>query len=162
MKKIKLTQGKFTTVDDEDYEDLNKYKWFAHDEDGRWYALRQIRVGDKQKVIRMHRLITLALKGSYVDHINGDSLDNSKSNLRICTNHQNTTNQKLRKDNTSGLKGATWDKNKKKWFAQIRTNRKRMHLGYFNNVLDAAIAYDRAAEKYHGEYAKTNKNLGLL
>lgn len=104
----------------------------------------------------MHRFIMDAPKGQQVDHINGNKLDNRKSNLRICSHSENLRNQRKPKDNKSGFKGVSWHKGAKRWCAEIRSNGKRHHLGYFDTAEDAAKAYDIAATLIHGDYARLN------
>jgi len=157
MKKIKLTQGEFALVDDEDFEELNKYKWFAH-----WdvrmkgfYAHRSIRNNGKKDVIIMHRII-LGLKkgdGLHGDHINHNTLDNRRKNLRICTPSENGMNKSISKLNTSGFKGVSWCSERKKWTARIGINCKSITLGRFETKEEAYRAYCRACVKYHGEHA---------
>lgn len=88
----------------------------------------------------------------YVDHINGDTLDNRRCNLRYATNQQNQANSKLKSNNTSGYKGVTWDPVNKKWVAQIMFNRKNIKLGRFKNKLKAHQAYVSAGTRLFGEY----------
>ena len=96
-------------------------------------------------------------KGYVIDHIDGNSLNNQKNNLRICTQSQNCSNQKIGKSNTSGYKGVSYNKGQGKYNSRIRFNKKLIHLGYFVNLKDAARAYNEAAVKYHGEFANLNK-----
>ena len=154
MKEIQLTQGKVALVDDEDYEYLNQWKW--HVSNGN-YARRTIYNFKLCKALFMHREIMKVSKGLLVDHINGNSLDNRKLNLRICTNSQNLRNRLKNINNTSGYKGVRLINSTKKWRAQIWLNSKYYHLGLFNNIKDAARAYNAAAIKYHGEFANLNK-----
>lgn len=95
-----------------------------------------------------------------IDHINGDGLDNRKQNLRICTKSENACNRGIDRDNTSGYKGVCYISNKtkrvKRWIAQIAINKKHICIGYFHTKEEAAIAYNEAATKYHGEFAKLN------
>ncbi len=97
-------------------------------------------------------------KGFDIDHINGDGLDNRKSNLRICKHGENQYNSKMPKNNTSGYKGVYWDKRRNKWISQININGKHVYIGQFINAIDAANAYDKAAMQYHKEFAKPNSN----
>jgi hypothetical protein len=149
MKEIKLTQGKVTVVDDEDYEWLNQWKW--HYAGGS--ALRNIVKNKKWKSIWMHRLIMNTPDDLYVDHINHNRLDNRKKNLRICTTGQNNRNSLKRKNNKSGYKGVYWKKQSKKWCAEIGINNERMYLGLFVDIKDAVNAYNRKAKELHGEFA---------
>ena len=159
MKKILLTQGKFALVDDADFEWLNQWKWCLY-KCGRWeYAKRR---GGDGKIIIMHRLI-MGLEpgdGQQVDHIDGNRSDNRRCNLRICTNRQNAQNSRSR-GGKSKYKGVSWYKPFRKWRARIVIDSKETCLGYFENELDAATAYDSAALKYFGEFALTNFELVL-
>lgn len=140
-------------VDDEDFELVSKYKWQAAPFGRTWSAHR---TGWPKSTIFMHRVIMNAPDGFEVDHIDGNGLNNTKENLRICTHAENTKNQKLRIDSKSGYKGVDWHIYIKKWRARIRVNYEEVSLGYFDSAIDAAEAYDRAAREYFGEFAKTN------
>ena len=141
MQTIKLTQGKETIVDDEDFEYLSQWKWyFSHG-----YAIRTKYLGiinRKQKAERvyMHRIINDTSNGFDTDHINRNRLDNRPENLRTITHHQNCMNTGLSKNNTSGYKGVIYNKRKRKWQAYIRFNYKSIHLGYFGNIQGAWLA----------------------
>jgi len=155
MKKIFLNKNKHALVDDEDYGWLSKYKWTAKESGGNiFYAIR--RNPENGKHLYMHKVIMGNLRGFEVDHANGDSLDNRKSNLRICSHKQNLRNQKLSSANTSGYKGVYLRKDTKKWEAGIKVNQKRIVLGSFDDILDAAKAYNNAAIEYFGEFARLN------
>jgi hypothetical protein len=153
MKEIPLSQGKVAIVDDDMFEELSKFKWYFN----KGYAVRQTpgRHIDRKKIC-MHREIIRTPDDLETDHINHNTLDNRRENLRICTVAENQHNQNIQKMNTSGYKGITWIPSYQKWKAMIRVNNKRVFLGYFKSSVDAAKAYDEAAKKLHGEFAKTN------
>jgi len=164
MKKIPLTQGQVARVDDADYEWLKQYKWCAHKIGHTFYAERGITISPyKQKMIRMHRVILDAPDGTQVDHKNTDGLDNRRSNLRFCTHSENCRNQRINRKNKSGFKGVSFSKRNAQnpWLVLIQVNSKRIHVGYYQTAEMAAAAYDLAALKHYGEFALTNKMLGL-
>jgi hypothetical protein len=159
LKAIPLTQGYVSFVDNEDYEELSKYKWRASVQpNGRVYAIRSQRnpLKKTQDTIFMHRVITDASRGMDVDHIDGNGLNNTRSNLRVCSRSENLRNQRLHSDNTSGFKGVSYHKRDRKWQARIRVNGKQHFLGYFDTPEAAARAYDTAALHYFGEFARLN------
>jgi len=157
MKKIKLTQNKYALVDDEDYENLNKYKWCVST---LGYAVRAKIINDKKRIEWMHRVINKTPLGMDTDHINGNKLDNQKINLRSVTRSQNCINKPLMKNNTSGFKGVYIGKaiyNGKTFkyiFSQIQTDGKTIYLGTFKTIQDAAKAYYNAAKKYHNQFRR--------
>lgn len=154
MKYIELSQGKKTIVDDDDFENLSKWKWCY----SMGYAIRRYTEEDGRSVyIKMHRALMEATQGLDIDHINHDKLDNRRINLRLCTRTQNQQNHKLQKNSTSGYKGVNFHKQNNIWRAQIRIDRKHTHLGCFNTKEEAAIAYNKAATKHFGEFAYLNK-----
>lgn len=155
MKKIPLTKGKFAIVDDEDYKKVMEYRWKYSN---RGYAAKNYVENGKNKTLLMHRLI-MGDPVLFVDHIDGDPLNNRKSNLRLATNRQNCLNQKLGSQNTSGYKGISWHKRNAKWAAVVRVNEegKRVHLGYFDNKHDAARMYNFWASDLYGEFARLNE-----
>lgn len=152
MKKIPLTRGKFALVDDDDYEELSKYKWRIT---SNGYALHTgPRDKDrKRKTFLMHRLIMDTPLGLCTDHKNGNKLDNRKENLRICTYSQNNYNIPKKKDNISGCKGVGFHTKSGKYRSRIVVNKKAIHLGLFTKIEDAYNAYCAACKKYHGEFA---------
>src|SRR5512145_1943639 len=165
MKRIPLTQGQFALVDDEDFVRLSAFKWCAYWESHTksYYARRNSpTVNGKRGTIYMHREIINTPKDSIIDHVNHDTLDNRHENIRICTERQNRYNQSLRCDNTSGFKGVVWHKRYEKWYTMISVNGKRKHIGCFSTASEAAVAYDRSVIEYYGEFALTNKKLGLI
>jgi hypothetical protein len=153
MKTISLTKGMLAIVDDDDYDKLSKFKWMAsyYPKRRKYNACRSIGTKPHQQTVLMHRIIMNALKGSDVDHINGDTLDNRKSNLRICTRAQNMANVKARSHNKLGVKGVY--KSNNRFRATIRVNHKRYHLGYFDSLSEASAAYNKAARENYGDFA---------
>ena len=105
----------------------------------------------------MHREILRPRENFVCDHINGDGLDNRRINLRICSFSGNVRNSRVRKDNSSGVKGVYFQKRYRNWKAYIYVNEKYIHLGCFKNVQGAALAYNRAAQKYCGKFARLNE-----
>lgn len=161
MRKIRLTQGKYALVDDEDFEWLNQWKWFADKVGNIWYASRGLynkELHKHTKMLRMHRLIMKDPKGKLIDHLNGNGLNNQKKNLRVCGKSDNAKNCKVnRLNNTSGYKGVSLYKGGPLWHACIRLNYKSIHLGQFIKKDDAALAYNKAAKKIFGKFAKLNR-----
>ncbi len=160
FRRIPLTQGMYAIVDPEDYERLNKYKWYASEGGSTFYAARCLwdPVTKKKRTIKMHREIIKPPHPLVVDHINHNGLDNRKANLRPATKSQNTINKACvkRKGAHSKYHGVTWQKSNKKWQAQIRAKGNPRIIGYYNDEIKAAKAYDEAARKHHGEFAVLN------
>ncbi len=191
MKKIKLHgrsgQGKYISVDDNDFDKLNLYRWYLLGKKPNEYACAEMyKISGKYipqikkrwtyrfmqrdnngqftgkyllpraKRVLMHRFIMNAKKDQMIDHINRNTLDNRKTNLRFCSSTENHANQTIRSDNKSGYKGVVWHKRIKKWQAGITLKRKRMHIGYFIEKLEAAKAYNNKATQLFGEFAKLN------
>jgi len=159
MKTIPLTKGKVVSVDDEDYEELNKYKWCAIKDHGydRWYAQRASKdTNGKYKIITMHRQIMGFPIMKEIDHVNRNGLDNRRCNLRQCNHSQNKKNNSKYKNNTSGLNGVCWNRYAKKWRASIYKDKKHVHIGYFNDKEEAGRAVDGKALELFGEFAVLN------
>ena len=151
-KLIPLTQGKFAIVDACDYEWLSQWKWYY----GQGYAIR----AEKRKTCAMHRVINQTPDGLDTDHINGDKLNNRRCNLRSCTRQQNQFNKGFSANTGSKHKGVyllICHKKYQYWIARININGERKHLGCFKMELDAALAYNEAAIKYYGEFARLNE-----
>lgn len=159
FRRIPLTMGKFAIVDPDDFDRLNIYKWHASKNAGIFYARRNLYPKRKGKPgsIPMHRQIMKAPAGFVIDHINYNGLDNRKANLRLANHSQNVCHRrKLNKSSYSRYKGIYFNKRIRKWRVQISVNRKFKQIGYFKDELEAAKAYDAAAQKYHGEFAALN------
>lgn len=147
MKAIRLTRGKIALVDDEDYERVNQYKWYAYFASNTIYARRRPwnKIIKKYSVQSIHRFILNAPKGMEVDHINGNGLDNRKANLRLCTRQQNCYNHRVRNTSKSGITGISWDTQTNKWRATITLNGKMINIGRFVEIEDAINARKKKA-----------------
>ena len=152
---IPLTQGKYAIVDPDDYERLSPYTWHAQKSPTNYYAKRKVNIHGKWMHLKMHREILKVPHDMLVDHINHNGLDNRKANLRPATKHQNMWNR------TAGLhssrfKGVSWQKRARKWRAAICVRWKTIDLGLYTDETEAAMAYDEAAKKYHGDFGVLN------
>ena len=157
MREIPLTRGLVALVDDADYEMLSRFRWFSQPKEYTAYALRNETANGRQTTKRMHRMIMLPGPEQHVDHINGDGLDNRRSNLRLCTHGQNMRNGRPRSGARSQFKGVDWDKQHRKWRARVtRDSGQRLHVGFFDTESEAANAYDVAATEAYGEFARIN------
>jgi len=153
MREIPLTKGTATIVDDCDYEELAKHKWY----NCVGYASRRQGTRKAHTDYFMHREIMNPPIGMIVDHINGDRLDNRRENLRVCTHQQNHQNSiKKNTNSTSQYKGVSWYTHANKWRANITVAYKTIYIGVFYSEEEAALAYDRKARELFGEYACTN------
>lgn len=159
MKRIKLTQGQFALVDDHMFEELNKYKWYAAKvKSGDFYAQRVDYSNGGKKIIKMHRFILGISDGKVlVDHGDGNTLNNQIYNIRPCTHAENIRNRGITKRSTCGYKGVFWEKAAKRWRAQLNIGKKKIHLGLFYDINDAARAYNKAIITHHGEFARLNQ-----
>lgn len=158
MKKIKLTQGYVTFVDDIDYEYLNQWKWYVRHFKNTSYAVRNIRKEDgKQTAILMHRQILNTPKGMEVDHKDHNGLNNQRYNIRDCTKSQNQINRKpVGKSRYMGVSIESKGSHKGRIRAQIRINGKVINLGFYKSEYQAALVYDDYARIYYGEFANLN------
>ena len=149
MKEIPLTHGKVALVDDEDYPELSKFKWYAHKMgtkiSNKWYATRAPTCGiGRQLTLRMHTVILGTQQGLEIDHINGNGLDNRRENLRAVTRRENCQNLHIPK--TSKFPGVDWNKYHRKWRATIRFAGKKRFLGYYDSEEAAARRYRIACD----------------
>lgn len=136
---------RYAIIDIDDYDKVKNYHWSV----GVGYAHGRDSTAKNKVKTAMHRII-MGNSGLFVDHINGNRLDNRKSNLRLCTQADNNKNNKGR----GKYKGAYFRNNK--WHSSIKVNGKSIHIGTFASEVNAAQAYNFAAEKYHGEFANYN------
>lgn len=157
MKKIAISGkrgiGKFALVDDEDFDQLNKYRW-SFDSGG--YAKRKLRDGNKSRVLMMHSVIIGEKYGMITDHIDGDRLNNQKSNLRLCNSLQNVWNRKPFKNRKCKYFGVRKDSTNT-WRVEIRVSGKREHYFGFKSEEEAGLFYNKVALKTRGEFAKLNQ-----
>lgn len=147
----------YTLVDKEDADLVRRYRWFANPSgrNGDLYVRGRI-YDDGGKYVSLHRLLMQPSQREEVDHINGNTLDNRRSNLRVCTPSQNRQNQRRRDDTISGFKGVALCRVTGRWKAQIKVDGRSFHLGMFKQARDAARAYDEAARERFGEFARLN------
>lgn len=148
-KTIQLSSGELVTVDDHWFPILNRFPWHKS---VKGYAQRSLVPG---KSIMMHQVIAMTPTGMQTDHVNGDKLDNQESNLRICTNAENSRARTRSALPKSGFIGVV-PKPNGKFEAKIMADYKAKYLGVFDRAEDAAKAYDQAARELHGEFAKQN------
>lgn len=163
MKLIPLTKGMSAMVDDEDFDFLNQWKWHVSlSRYGGAYAKRIDTSGGGRLKISMHRLLLKAPETMKVDHRDRNGLNNQKYNIRRCTQFQNCHNRGMHSKNTSGFKGVFPRLKKGDFVSRIGVRGKYQHIGVFKDIKDAARAYDEAAVRIAGDFAVTNKSLGLL
>lgn len=147
---IKLTKNKVTVVDDNLSSQILKNKYCTIVCGDKHYAVTNI----KGKTVYLHRLIMKAPAGTVVDHINGDTLDNRKSNLRLCLHKENIRNQRNHPDKWQKYRGVDFMKVKNKYRARITVDKKEIHLGVFDTAIEASKVYSKAAKYYFGNFVK--------
>jgi len=153
MKEIQLTKGYVALVDAEDFEWLSQFTWRVIKPGGYIYATSRI----NGRFVYLHRLVmSVTDKNIYVDHIDQNTLNNIKSNLRTCTKAENHRNGRMRPNNKSGYRGVHWVGPCKRWHVQIKQDGKTKYLGRFTDLIIAAKAYNKAAKEIHGDFATLN------
>lgn len=152
MIEMELTKGYKTTVCDCHYNKVKDYKWSAQISRYQVRAVRGISRNNIRHTYLMHREIMDVPKGMEIDHIDGNTLNNQCSNLRICSKFENARNVRLTSKNTSGHKGVCWSKHNNRWHARVICNNHTYHLGYFLDKQEAIDAYNKKAKELHGEY----------
>ena len=161
---IPLSQGLVALVDADDADFLNQWKWCATSGDGhgakevKFYAYRVEAINGKQKGFMMHRVLTNAPAGQFVDHKDGNSLNNTRGNLRLCSTQQNSLNSgpHKRENATSQFKGVCWDRDRRKWRVGFRGK----YVGLFDTEVEAARAYDQKAHAFDPVFARLNFPIG--
>jgi len=149
VKRIPVTGGFYAYVDAADYDEISRYNWRLV---SGGYAGRY----EKGKLILMHRQIMQPPEGMVVDHKQGNRMDNTRANLRVCTLAENNRNRGKHKGTSSRFLGVYYSKQRGKWQALIRIDGKYKHIGYFDDELEAARAYDARAVEQYGEFARLN------
>jgi hypothetical protein len=164
MGEIRLTNGDVALVDDDCVALLAGHKWNCavrkskHGESK--YAIAYVRNGDKWYQLLMHRIIMGAAQGVMVDHVDGNGINNFRCNLRFATHKQNMRNRQATPGLTSSYKGVWWEKRDGVWRACIKCDGRTIHLGSFRTQEQAAVSYNEAARKYHGDFALLNNVAG--
>lgn len=154
-KVLPLTQGLFAIVDADDYDALARFNWYAAKDHRTFYAGRGIRLpSGRWSSITMHR--TLMPGHKYIDHINGNGLDNRRSNLRPATHAENMRNRRMGRNNTSGYVGVRWRPEKGRWETRIQVDGRKLRVGMYATAEEAARARDAAALEHHGPFARLN------
>lgn len=149
MKILTILNKIETVVDNDVYEWASKIDWRI--KDGNYFFFQK---GSKR--FYLHRLIANTPEGFVTDHINGDTLDNLKSNLRVTSNRENLFNFGIRCDNTSGYRGVWFRKSINRWVAEIKKDGKKYHLGSYKTAEEAATVYNEKAKEVFGKYARLN------
>lgn len=153
MKIIRLHCGAEVMVDDSDFDRLSKHTWFLSN---KGYAIASTHKDGKIVNLYMHRVVSEAPKGKQIDHRDGNRLNNTSENLRVCTATENNMNLAKRKDCSSVFKGVHWNRAREVWQARIKLNGKAKYLGAFKSEIDAGAAYNAAAKLIFGEFARLN------
>lgn len=155
MKEIKLSQGAFVLVDDEDFEWLNQWKWYVGSSG---YAVRKFTINGVEECVLLHRQIMNCSKGDgkIIDHKDRNKLNCQRENLRFSTHQDNARNVKSSKNSSSNYLGVSWHSARGRWRATIFKDYKQIFAGYFDTQIEAALAYNAKAKIIHGEFANLN------
>ena len=156
MKEIQLTQEKVAIVDDEDFDRVNEFNWYAAEGERTFYAQRQTQLNYEKKTYHMHKFVLNTEER--IDHINGNGLDNRKENLRVATNQQNCMNVAPKHSNKTSKYKGVYKASKTTFEVQIKINYKSYNLGRLKDEELAAKYYDAVARYYYGEFAWCNFN----
>lgn len=156
--RLSLTNGHEVILDSEDFDTFGRFKWSGLCKDGRVYARRSAPgLGGKQITVLLHRAIMGNPPGVFVDHINGNTLDNRRENLRVASRGQNRVNSKLNKDNASGYTGVMWHRRDKRWIARVTCEGVKHEKGGFSTAEEAASWRQMKAHELHGQFVRGAK-----
>lgn len=154
--RIRIPSGEEILVDSEDYPKVELFRWFRASR--RPYAHAHVRGADgRRHQIQMHRLIMNPPANLVIDHIDGDPKNNRKSNLRVCTQAENSRNQRSQKSKASRWRGVSMCKSTGRWQVAIRVGGTRVWGGRFSDEIEAAQAYNQLAITHHGQFARLNE-----
>ena len=168
---LQLTTGGIAIINDDDFErelfvefrngfvwrgTISGRPWWAAEKSHTSYAISRVQVDCKQYELRLHRLVLCARKGDVVDHVNGNGLDCRRLNLRFVSTHGNAHNTIAQRGSSSRFKGVSFHKQSGRWSAQIRHERRKIHLGLYATEAEAAAVYDMKARELFGETALLN------
>lgn len=148
---IRLSGGEIARIDEADEYLVSGFRWrVCYRVAGNERFVASVTAKRFSETVLMHRLLMQACAGVEVDHIDGNPLNNSRSNLRLCTHAENMRNRRMHRNNRTGLKGVYPAEGR--WRAQIRVDGRKVNLGYFDSPINAHLAYAAASEKYHGKF----------
>ena len=150
---IPLRNGVSTSLDDEDYARAKDFRWHKT---ANGYVAGTVVEGGVRRRVYLHRWLLDAQPGQLVDHLDGNPLNNRRTNLRLATRSQNQANRRRNRTSRSRYKGVTWHQGQQRWMARLQVNGRRITIGYFADPLQAAYEYDAFARAYFGEYARLN------
>jgi len=151
---VQLTQGQYALIDSDDVGYAARFDWFADAQRAGFYAKRNRKVPEGMRAVCLQAELMPPPDGMLVDHVNGNTLDNRRCNLRHATHQQNMQNRKMQSNNASGYRGVAWNKKGKVWVASIKVSGVQMHLGSFASAEEANIAYRAASALHHGKFSR--------
>lgn len=151
-RKIALSKGLFATVDASDFLQLSKWKWYANNIGHKTYACRTVKKGGRQ-TLYMHKEIIGTPVGLVTDHINGNGLDNRRSNLRVCSRRENLLNRGEQTNNSSGISGVSFEKKSQKWESYLHHYGKKISLGRYSEKEEAVKARTEGIKKWYNDFA---------
>ena len=159
---VPLTRGYEAVIDAEDVPIIQFFSWSAKPKPSKVYAVTGLKSESGNTTVLMHRMIMRYPSGLQVDHIDGDGLNNRKSNLRVATHTQNMWNRGPQRNSVTGFRGVCWSHREGKWRARISVNNCKIDIGFFDTPEAAHAAYVRASEKLHGEFAYHKNDVGEM